>query len=378
MFQPRLIPRFYQDVSISDLTAAFSKQDEVEAWNNSNRLFTGSGRYSLFLALASLDVEVKKIVVPSFICPAVFDGLLAAGFEPLLVDVDRNLLLDIDKLAAVETEFSVILVHHAFGKRMNIARFKERFPEKIIIEDCCHDPTRLLEADLQGADFLFYSFGMSKFLTIGSGGLLVVADPDQMDSVKKCYEQHTEKRQGRLKRAQKVFKRYVFAQLYQPPLYGLFARDLGTLVDRFIDVTKKRGIEFEELNEYFKRMLLAKYKGMQQSAVRQRETTLRIVDGIRSDRVRLLPREYYANDHLNFMCPVLVDDQKGFHQHLMRRGVDSCTYLDSLPAYYDENQIKWKHCAKTARVLDNIVAIPNYYTLSEKQIDHVIEVVNSY
>ena len=140
----------------------------------------GSGTVGLFLALRSVGVIGKKVIIPALTCPSVANAVFAAGGIPLAVDVsydDYN--MDPASLkSAAGTDTKAVIVVDSFGYPADIHGIREIVDglDCPVIEDACQAYGGMSEGEVLGTrgDIGVISFGYSKPLDIGGGGFVFV------------------------------------------------------------------------------------------------------------------------------------------------------------------------------------------------------------
>ncbi|RYY77028.1 MAG: DegT/DnrJ/EryC1/StrS aminotransferase family protein [Gammaproteobacteria bacterium] len=141
------------------------------------------------LALALLDAKEKagnvvdpKVVIPGYCCPDLVSAAVYAGVKPVVVDIcvnDASYDLEaLDLALADENTIAVIAV--------NFLGIKERLPEiKSLI---AHKPIKIIEDNAQWfpasqdehhfvGDYVLFSFGRGKPLSLLGGGVLFSKEP---------------------------------------------------------------------------------------------------------------------------------------------------------------------------------------------------------
>lgn len=140
------------------------------------------------LALALLDAKAKapqikfpKVIIPGYCCPDLVAAAIYAGVKPLVVDVCvDDASYDLDALQAAIVDESVIAI-----VAINFLGIKERLPEikkllrntaiKIIEDNAQWFPASNDEHNFIG-DYLLFSFGRGKPLSLLGGGVLFVKE----------------------------------------------------------------------------------------------------------------------------------------------------------------------------------------------------------
>ncbi|MBB6623580.1 LegC family aminotransferase [Clostridium gasigenes] len=161
---------------------------------------TQSGTASIHLALRLCDVLLgDEIIVPTLTFIATVNPIKYLGAEPIFMDCDDSLNMDVNKLESFlkeECELSekglknkatskiikAIIVVHVFGNMAKISEIKEladKYNLKLIEDATEALGTYYTEGKYKGkyagtvGDFGAFSFNGNKILTTGGGGLLV-------------------------------------------------------------------------------------------------------------------------------------------------------------------------------------------------------------
>ncbi len=145
--------------------------------------FLNYGRNSLAAGLDLLNITCRdNVLVPCFTCSTILDPFLKRGIKTKLYDINLDFsasLEDIEK--KIDDHTKAILVTHFFGIPSNILAIKQIADEKDIriIEDCAHifcsDSSKLKLGSI--GDIAFTSFGNDKPVSIGTGSVLIINNP---------------------------------------------------------------------------------------------------------------------------------------------------------------------------------------------------------
>lgn len=137
-----------------------------------------SGHDSLLFALRSLDIKSgDEIITPANVYPTAFP-VAQTGAKPVLVDVDENGLIDIEKVKRLITKRTkAIIAVHLYGLVVDIAKLKKTIANKSIkiVEDCAQAFGSTYKGRPVGswADIGCFSFYPTKNVgTLGDGGAL--------------------------------------------------------------------------------------------------------------------------------------------------------------------------------------------------------------
>lgn len=96
---------------------------------------SGSAALRLMLHLVAAGPG-RTVAVPTFTFHSVLTTVLAAGAKPMLLAVDPStLVLDVDRAAAELPPAAVVMVVHAIGRAVDVARLRALRPDVVVIED---------------------------------------------------------------------------------------------------------------------------------------------------------------------------------------------------------------------------------------------------
>jgi len=169
-----------------------------------------SGTAGLHLALRVLGIESgDEVIVPTVTFIAAVNPVRYMGAEPVFMDCDDTLNMDMDKLEEFlenECDFidgkvinkttnraiKAIIVVHVFGNPANIEKLmeiKEKYNLKVIEDATEALGSYYLEGKYAGkhcgtiGDIGVYSFNANKIITTGGGGMVVSNDKELLDRV---------------------------------------------------------------------------------------------------------------------------------------------------------------------------------------------------
>jgi dTDP-4-amino-4,6-dideoxygalactose transaminase len=145
--------------------------------------FVTSCTHAMELALMALGVgPADEVIVPSFTFPSTATCVLRQGARPVFAEIDaRTWTLDPGDVAACVTKRTraVIAVHYA-GHPARLAELRAALPARCaLIEDAAHALGARVHGEAAGAigDAGCFSFHISKNVTCGEGGALLLRDP---------------------------------------------------------------------------------------------------------------------------------------------------------------------------------------------------------
>lgn len=333
-------------------------------------LLVGSGRSAIYNILKSLPQ--KKILIPAYTCIVVPEAATFAGKEILYINTNKD-SFNSDVLPSIDNN-TIVLATHQFGFACDIQPIQEKCNEvgAVLIEDCAAAMGTVVNGKKVGTfgDFSIVSFNSTKLLNVPSkGGLIIAKRKKNLDLIKnnlnvksshfkfktkhlirggifcltknkylyRCYHYLAIDRKDKLQRTE---HESIASQMEDSYLYAFAEWQASILLPQILKMEKimqKRKWMFNVLNQKITNPLLKK-----------------------------------PTFHENEVCcryPVLVENRKSFYKKCLSEGVD----MDfSHKALACDDNFKVEH-----KMADEVLDIPFYYDLSEKELTKVINVVNS-
>lgn len=383
-----LIPRYNWDYNISGFLKAFaaafqSNPDSEEAFQNlfgQDPIFTISGRTSLYAILKSLRLpQGSKVGVPLFCCPVVFDAVKQAGLVPKFIDINPEdysiSYIDINKKHG---SLSAIVVVHMFGHPADMDSIRSASGSLPIIEDCAQSLFSQYKGQYAGflSGISFFSFRSGKYISAGEGSAIFSDKPLLRDSLKEIVARFDEN--GLVKELIHCTSTYIKTVLYNRPWYGTIGYPVGTRLDQRLNLTSKSGFKFNQIAKTDLRIINDRLENFLEKVQKQRENSLYLLKNIKSDGVVLpVEREDCWSNWYQFVIRFKDSNQRdAMSDFLFKGGVDTAKYLDDVVDVakrdysYEGDCPNAEHCSKT------VLVIPNYYTLSKRDLDHIISLIN--
>lgn len=150
-----------------------------------------SGTIALFIALKSVGVEGKRVVVPAMSFMATIDAVLLAGGIPVVVDVDEHYTIDPSQLEDAVKRYHplVVIPVHLYGQTANmedIMYLSEKYGF-LVLEDAAQAHGASFKGKKAGAlgHLSAFSFYASKNVPMGEGGLIATDDDTLAKQVKR-------------------------------------------------------------------------------------------------------------------------------------------------------------------------------------------------
>lgn len=157
--------------------------------------FLNSGTAALYLALKSIGVEGKEVIIPAYTCGAVVEAVLLAGGTPIFADVDVNTFnIDLEDLKKkISDRTCAVIAVDLFGNPVDHYALREILePYNIYLID---DAAQALGAKYDNryigsfGDLAVFSFGLGKGITGGEGGALIANNKDLANKIEELYSQ---------------------------------------------------------------------------------------------------------------------------------------------------------------------------------------------
>jgi dTDP-4-amino-4,6-dideoxygalactose transaminase len=201
---------------------------------------------ALFLSLKALDLpRGARVLIPAFTFAAVPSSVLHAECEPVLVEVDDSLRIDLDDYRAKLPGAAAVMISHMRGHTSDMDAILAGAAEHGIpvIEDAAHSlgaAWRGRKLGTLGATGCF-SFQSYKLVNAGEGGMLITDDPEfaaRAAIMSGAYESNWKTHPGLKDVAGKWQKKL--------PLYNLRMQNLSAAVIRpqlpLVELRARRGL----------------------------------------------------------------------------------------------------------------------------------------
>ena len=150
-------------------------------------VLTGRGTAALMIACRLAPDDRPRVIIPAMVCANVMYAVLYAGKTPVFADVSpHDATLDPNHVAALlaaDPGIGAVIAVHLYGHRADIdaLSLSTRRHGAYLIEDAAqaqggrHPDGRLFGA---AGDMSIISFGHTKILDVGGGGVLLLDDSD--------------------------------------------------------------------------------------------------------------------------------------------------------------------------------------------------------
>lgn len=157
--------------------------------NTKGAISCNTGTAALHLALEALKLpKDSEIIVPEFTMVASAWAVHYAGLNPIFIDCDDNLLIDLDLVEkAITPKTKVLMVTHVYGRIVNMTKVMELAKKYNlrVIEDACEAQGASWDGKPIGSfDIGCFSFYRNKIVHGEEGGIVASNDLEFLKVVK--------------------------------------------------------------------------------------------------------------------------------------------------------------------------------------------------
>lgn len=189
--------------SVSDVLNRESwwiKGPEIPSLENKISRLTGrehaiavnSGSSALYATLVCVGVSGKEVILPSFTYQATANAVIAAGGEPVFVDIEDDsygLSATAVRDAITDRTEAIVPVHFGGGACVDICDIRTIADEAdlFVLEDSAPSLGATLDGDPVGSfgHAAAFSFAFNKVITTAQGGMIVTDDPELAGDLRK-------------------------------------------------------------------------------------------------------------------------------------------------------------------------------------------------
>jgi dTDP-4-amino-4,6-dideoxygalactose transaminase len=311
--------------------------------------------------------NAKRVLLPDYAPEGLFAPVRDSGCSVRFYSVDESFRVDEDELRRIESEFlpDVVIMIHYFGLRLDshLRVLRRFFGERpVYVEDCAHT---LWQAEHSGqADIRTYS--LFKLLGVAQGSMLCGGErkpiPEPVYATPTPRDRELCKRLSRRLLIEHVLSTFVRGRRSQ----SLLLRATAGYADYYSYLCR----HYRDLQAPLPARDIELLSRIDMARVAQRRCELarRYVDGLDRKLMFALPRECFLAQPL-FAFPVRSAAREELRRYLVRHGVRGTALTERwwfVPG--QESSALWR----------NHFLLPIGHYLSDREVDRVIEVVNSY
>lgn len=381
MFKP-LIPRVKVNYTLSDIFCSVicnnNRTDKRrQCIKILSSIFCG---YDIKLVPSSRDaiyellirLPQKKVVIPAYTCMVVNEAILLAGKQIVFSKTSAN-SFNSSYIECIDSD-CIVLATHQYGLPCNIEEVAAKCKETgaVLIEDCATSLGTIVNEKYTGTfgDYAIISLNASKTLTVPPfGGILIGKDSKMLNDIE---ENSGWKSQNLTFKLKSLIRAFAFVITKNLVIYRLF---------HWLTIDRKGKLQrtehespAEQKTEYYK----YRFEEWQASILLKQ---LKCLDKIIEKRKYIYS---YYDKHINnplikkpihntnAVCTryaVLVNDRRSIYKQCLEKGVDMDFSHCSIGAPSD---YKEEH-----DIANRILNLPFYYELSDKEMNRVVNIINS-
>jgi dTDP-4-amino-4,6-dideoxygalactose transaminase len=311
-----------------------------------------SATAALHLSLIALNIQAgDEVIVPSLTFVACANAIRYVGATPVFADInseqDWNIsVTDIARKITTKTRAVMVVHYGGYACDMDAVMALCKAHSLKLIEDCSHAPLVTYRSQRLGTfgDTGCFSFFSNKNLTTGEGGMLATRDADIAARV-------------RVLRSHGISTSTY--QRFKGHAYGYDVTDLGYNY-RLDEIRAAIGIEQLKKQADFtddRRKIDARYRTL----LAEKAPSIRI------------PFGNYVGDTCYHIFPVLVPGDRETIMHVLKeKGIQTSIHYKPIHAFTSYQSFA-ADVPITDRIAPSILSLPFFPTLTDAQMDMVIE-----
>lgn len=394
-FKTYLVPKGKARTLNGETTEEFSK-----LWKNqfpySHTYPVPSGRYALWYFLEHCQFEVgAEVLIAAYNYYVIVRMLVQKGLKPVFVDIDpATLSIDTaDMERKVSTKTCMVLVTHMFGIPADMNTIHGFCTEHKIklFEDCAHALGSTHETTQVGhlADGALFSFGIAKITNTFGGGMLVMKPSFAANFLLPVHKHSSPVAHF------DSFIRFLITLISLPPCYSWLMAPLTRLGDalaekghttlrNFVAPSKNdTGYSFESgkrpAYKNFMTSMQARQLARLGSNIQRRIQIAAIIKTAIEpiSHLHSLDENTFGEWNGSYLG-VYADDKMAFAKYLRMQGISCNTqeFFDcSRLAQFSEFAAD---CPNAAYASDHLVRLPNYPSLSEMEVLHIVRTIGGF
>lgn len=327
-------------------------------------LLTSSARCAIYMIVRSLPQ--KKVIVPAYTCEVVIEAIKLARKQVVFASVDKS-TLNIKEYPEIDSD-TIVVATHQYGNPTDIRDLVKKCRDEgaIVIEDCAGSLGSRIEGRLTGTmgDYGVFSFSASKTLhSPTKGGFIIAHNRGLLDQIKPIEE----KKGSFLFKAKNIVKALGFCLAKNKMLSSwLFKR--GNSPSNHSEEAYLHDTSYHcGLYEWQAYVVLKQLNDIETILMERRKLFKRYLEGINN---RLISNVHTSMGGAFIRFPVLVKNREKFIEHCHINKVSVGVGYNHL---YCSEDFSIDH-----QISREIVYLPFGNGYSEKDIDKVINVVNSF
>jgi perosamine synthetase len=368
MYKP-LIPRLNYKYSLRDALISLSaliknnidRSELNDLFDSKYIYFVNHGRTGIRIALTSLGLSRKgRIGVQAVNCHTVYAAIKRANLNPIFIDVNEELQIDLQDLKRKKDQIDALIVTHLFGVPADIDAIRFIIGDKPIIEDCAHSFLSKYKGRMTGTigDIGVFSIGKGKFPSIGSGGFIVVNNRRYINKIHHSYSILGE--YNILSEVLQVVRNIILSVFHTPFIYGVLTYSFIKKVDRKYDISGKHRFKENKIYKVNKYLLLKNLLSYNIVKNNQKGNARKIISEY--DINSLVSIYNNSNNEINyFILPCLVKEGKDKHINTFNRnGVEIGGHFSNSILWAKSFGYQEGCCPNAEMIVKSLITIPTY------------------
>lgn len=355
-----------------------------------------SGRSGFYAILKAMEIkEGDEIILQAFTTVALANTIQLFGAKPVYIDIkEKTYNIDPEKIEEkITPKTKAIIIQHTFGNPADIDKILEiaRKHNLATIEDCAHSLGAEYRGEKTGkfADAAFFSFGRDKVISSVSGGMVIAKDyklAEKIEAIRNELDFPTQKAIVR----NLLHPIITFKALHTYNLFGIgkgimfLSLRLGILNKAYTKDEKKS----EPQTDFARRIpnALAAIALHQLKAIdkfnNHRIKVSKEYEKLIQDKDIILPQTTPKAKNIFLWYTVIVKNKKDFIKKAEKQNIILGDWFPQPvgPIEVDLQKAGYQkgNCPIAEKVSNHCVNLPTHHNIKKKEIEKVVEFVNSY
>ena len=332
-------------------------------------LLTSSGRGGLYMIFRFLPQ--KKVYLPDYTCMVVVECAMLAGKEVHYVSTSAS-TFNANEFGEVD-EDSIIVATHQYGLPCEIEKIVEQSHKKgaVVVEDCAAAFGSCVNGKLVGTfgDYAAFSFDPSKLINVpNKAGFIIAKNVNDLLEIEKATPVITKDLSYKLK---SLMNGFIYCILKNTIIYRTF---------HYLTIERKGKMQISEHDVPIIKLLPLYTHGFSEwqsvfvnkqmdnigMIIEKRKALFKLYHLKLSNPLILKP--IYNQEAVCIRYTIRVDDKVSFYNKCLAEGVDMGFSFSHIGTPKDNKGAQ--------KIASEILNIPYYYQLSDKEAQRVIDVIN--
>ena len=227
-------------------------------------LMVSSGSTANFLLLAAIKEKYNlkqgdKVLVPACTWVTNISPIIQLGLTPVFCDINlTNFSFDLDHMNLIKKKHDIkaIFITHLLGFSAENEKYKQIFPDAIILEDVCESHgCKSEDGELRGKEKGTFSFYFGHHMTTIEGGMVTTSDDDLYELMRMKRSHGLARESGNLKKYTEKYPDIHPQFLFMTDGYNFRSTELNAILgiqqlprlDSFIEIRRQNFKLFVDL-----------------------------------------------------------------------------------------------------------------------------------